>query len=241
MSGHSKWSTIKRQKGAADAKRSASFTKLGAAITIAAHEGGGDSVGNVRLRLAITKAREANMPKDNIERAIRRGTGELVGAAFEQLTYEAYGPGGVAFMISVVTDNKNRAISNIKSILSKYGAKLAAAGAVGYLFRPQGTMTVSGRPSEATEGAVVESGASDYVVTDDSIEVKTEPKDMLTVAKNLEVAGLVVADVETRLEPVSTVLMTDIKTMESLLKMAAELNELDDVASVSANFDRPAG
>lgn len=237
MSGHSKWSTIKRQKGAADAKRSASFTKLAAAITIAAREGGGDPGGNIRLRLAIDKARSANMPKDNIDRAIKRGTGELGGAAIENLVYEAYAPGGVALIIEVNTDNKNRSVSDIKAILNKYNGKLAESGAVAYLFLRRGVMTVSGKSVEDLEEAAIESGADDYEIVDDSLIVFTQPKDTMAVAKSLEVAGLTVADVELRMESLSTIMITDDKTAQTLMAIVEKLEDLDDVSTVSANFD----
>lgn len=237
MSGHSKWSTIKRQKGAADAKRSASFTKLAAAITVSAREGGGDADSNVRLRLAIAKAREANMPKDNIERAIKRGTGELGGAAFEQIMYEAYAPGGVALMIEVNTDNKNRAIANVKLILTKYNAKLAEAGAVAYLFRPRGVMTVSGKSMEDMEEASIEAGADDYIISEESLVVYTDPKETFLVAKGLESMGLEVADVELRMEPLTTIMIQDPKMATTLVNLTEGLEDLDDVSSVYANFD----
>lgn len=237
MSGHSKWSTIKRQKGAADAKRSASFTKLAAAITIAAREGGGDPGGNIRLRLAVDKARGANMPKDNIDRAIKRGTGELGGAAIESLVYEAYAPGGVAIMIECNTDNKNRTVAEIKAILNKYNGKLAESGSVAYLFTQRGVMTIGGKSIDELEEAAIESGADDYQVLEDSLVVYTHPKDTMAVAKALESAGLTVADVELRMEPLSTIMISDDKTAQTLMTLVEKLEDLDDVSTVSANFD----
>lgn len=236
MSGHSKWSTIKRQKGAADAKRSASFTKLGNTITVAAREGGGDPTANFKLRLAIDKARSANMPKDNIDRAIKRGTGELAGAAIESLVYEAYAPDGVALMIECNTDNKNRTIAEIKAILNKYNAKLAEAGAVAYLFKSQGVMTLSGKSVAELEEAAIESGADDYEVIDDTLAVYTQPKDTMSVAKTLEESGITVADVEITPNPMSTVQITDHKTAQTLTTIVEKLEDLDDVTSVCANF-----
>lgn len=237
MSGHSKWSTIKRQKGAVDAKRSASFTKLAAAITIAAREGGGDAEGNIRLRLAIAKAREANMPKDNVERAIKRGTGELGGAAIENFTYEAYAPGGVALMIECHTDNKNRTVAEIKAVLNKYNGKLAESGAVAFLFQQHGVMTVSGKSVEAIEEAAIESGADDYEVVEHSLVVYTQPKDTMMVAKNLENSGLTVTDIDLRMEPLSMMMISDTKTAQTLMAIVEKLEDLDDVSTVSANFD----
>lgn len=237
MSGHSKWSTIKRQKGAADAKRSTTFTKLSNTITIAARDGGGDPESNFKLRLAVDKARQANMPKDNIERAIKRGTGELGGAVFEHITYEAYAPGGAAVIIDVNTDNRNRAVANIKTILNKYNAKLAEAGSVSYLFQPRGVMTVQGTDTESTEMAIIEGGADDYQANDEgSFTVYTQPKETAQVAKQLESAGLQVNDVDLSLEPLSTVTITEEKTANTLLTLLEQLEDLDDVSAVYTNF-----
>lgn len=235
MSGHSKWSTIKRQKGAADAKRSTAFTKLANLISIAAREGGGDPSANFKLRLAVEKAREANMPKDNIERAIKRGTGELGGAALEDITYEAYAPGGVALLIQTTTDNRNRAVSSVKAILNKYNGKLAEAGSVGYLFTQRGVMRVEG---ESPEEAIIESGADDYEQNEGgSFVVYTAPRETMNVAKTLQDAGLSVSDVELAMEPLSTVTISDQKTAQQLLTIMEQLEDLDDVANVYSNFD----
>ncbi|TAK94396.1 YebC/PmpR family DNA-binding transcriptional regulator [Patescibacteria group bacterium] len=237
MSGHSKWSTIKRQKGAADAKRSVNFTKLATLITVAARESGGDAEANFKLRLAVAKAREANMPKDNIDRAIKRGTGEVAGAAFEKIIYEAYAPGGVALMIECNTDNKNRALANMKAVLNKYNAKLAEAGSVAYLFRERGSMLVSGQSIEKIEDSIIESGADDYELSDDSAIAFTQPKDTMSVAKTLESRGFTVADVELRFEPISTVAISEAKTAQTLSTLIDKLEDLDDVTSVATNFE----
>jgi YebC/PmpR family DNA-binding regulatory protein len=238
MSGHSKWSTIKRQKGAADAKRSANFTKLANAITIAARDGGGDPSSNFKLRLATEKAREANMPKDNIERAIKRGTGELDGAVFAHVLYEAYAPGGVALLIDVNTDNRNRAIAGVKSVLNKHGAKLAESGAVGYLFEPTGVMTLSSGQSEALEMAIIDSGATDYEPNNDiGYTVYTEVKETAQVAQHLQGLGYAVNDIELSQEPKSTVAVSDPKISETLMKLMSELEEMDDVSAVYTNFE----
>lgn len=240
MSGHSKWATIKRQKGAADAKRSVAFTKLANTITVAARDGGGDPDMNFKLRLAVEKARQANMPKDNIDRAIKRGTGELGGAAFEHMAYEAYAPGGAAMIIDVNTDNRNRAVGNIKAILNKYNGKLAEAGSVAFLFQPRGMMTVSGTDAETVEMAIIESCADDYIANDDAtFTVYTDPKETMQVAKSLEAAGLTVADVEQSMEPLSTVMISDEKTAKTLLAITEQLEDLDDVTAVYPNFDIP--
>jgi YebC/PmpR family DNA-binding regulatory protein len=238
MSGHSKWSTIKRQKGAADAKRSASFTKLSNTITIAARDGGGDAGTNFKLRIAIDKARGANMPKDNIDRAIKRGTGDLGGATFEHIVYEAYAPGGVAIIIDVNTDNRNRAIASVKSILNKYNAKLAESGSVSYLFETTGVMSVRGNNTEAMEMAIIDSGADDYEPNDDgAYTVYTEPKETAHVAQKLQEQGYTVSDIELSQEPNATVEVSDPKTAEALMKLMAELEELDDVSAVYTNFN----
>jgi YebC/PmpR family DNA-binding regulatory protein len=236
MSGHSKWSTIKHQKGAADAKRSSVFTKLANSITVIAREGGGDPESNFRLRLAIEKARQANMPKDNIERAIKRGTGELGGATFENIMYEAYAPGGVALMIEVNTDNRNRSVSAIKSILTKAYAKLAEAGAVAYLFEQKGSMHVRG--GEEAELVIIESGADDYeLVEENAYRVVTLPKDTMAVAKSLQDAGLGVEEVGLSLEPTATITINDEQTARQLVRLVEQLEDIDDVAAVYANFN----
>ncbi len=236
MSGHSKWSTIKHQKGAADAKRSSVFTKLANSITVIAREGGGDPESNFRLRLTIEKARQANMPKDNIERAIKRGTGELGGAAFENIVYEAYAPGGVALMIEVNTDNRNRSVSAIKSTLTKANAKLAEAGAVAYLFEQKGSMTAQG--GNEAEMVIIDSGADDYELIGDGLyRVVTLPKDTMAVAKSLQAVGVVVEDVELTLEPTTTITIDDEQTARQLIRLVEQLEDSDDVAAVYANFD----
>ncbi len=237
MSGHSKWSTIKRQKGAADAKRSMTFTKLGSLITVAAREGGGDAESNFKLRLAIEKARQANMPKDNIERAIKRGTGELGGAAYEHIIYEAYAPGGGALVIDVNTDNRNRAVANIKALLNKSNGKLAESGAVSYLFTPHGVMTLSGAEKEKLEELIIDSGASDYEETETGYTVYTDPKETMQVAKTLQEQGVTVADIEVTMEPLSPVLISDAQAAKSLLNLIDQIEELDDVTAVYTNVE----
>lgn len=236
MSGHSKWSTIKRQKGAADAKRSTTFTKLAYAITVATREGGGDPTSNFKLRLAMEKARQANMPKDNIERAVKRGTGELGGANFEHIVYEAYSPGGVALLIEVDTDNRNRAVANIKSLLNKYNGKLAEAGSVGYLFHPRGVMSVVGEV-EALELAIIESGADDYDISEEGAVVYTQPRDLVAVAKSLELAGFTVSDMSTSMEALAPVVIAEQKTAQTIMRLMHDLEDLDDVSAVHTNFD----
>jgi YebC/PmpR family DNA-binding regulatory protein len=238
MSGHSKWSTIKRQKGAADAKRSTVFTKLANLISIAAREGGGDLGSNFKLRLAVEKARAANMPKDNIDRAIKRGTGELGGAALEDIMYEAYAPGGVALLIQVTTDNRNRSVANVKSVLNKYSAKLAETGSVGYLFKQKGTMLVQGSDAEVAELAIIENGADDYAAHEDgTFSVYTVPQETMAVAKALEASGLQVSDIELSMEPLSTILVEDEKVARQLVTIIEQLEDIEDVSNVYSNFD----
>jgi YebC/PmpR family DNA-binding regulatory protein len=240
MSGHSKWSTIKRQKGAADAKRGQTFTKLANAISIAARSGG-DPEMNFKLRLTIDKARQANMPKDNIERAIKRGTGELGGERIEDVLYEAYGPGGIALLIEAATDNRNRASSSIRAILNKYDGKLAESGAVAFQFKQRGIVTVNlaDKSLEEAEMIVIDSGAEDYEAQDNTLLVYTDPKETEKVRQSLIAGGLDVADTSLSWEPTAMIEISDPKKASSLLKMMDALEELDDVGSVSGNFDIP--
>lgn len=237
MSGHSKWATIKRAKGATDAKKSATFTKLGNFITIAARDGGGDSSTNFKLRLSVDKARAANMPKENIERAVKRGTGELAGAAFEEHRYELRGPSGTAFIVDVMTDNKNRAVANMKGALNKHNAKLVDSGSVNYLFEPRGHMLVN-KIDESTEMNIIESGAADYTENEDgTFTVFTSPQETFKVAKALQEQGLTVNDIELILDPKESVIIADEKVAEQLISLSEELESQDDVRAVYSNFD----
>lgn len=239
MSGHSKWSTIKHQKGAADAKRGKLFTKLGHAITIAARLGGGNPEMNNRLALAIDMARKNNMPKDNIERAIKRGTGELGGAMAEDITYEGYGPGGTAILIEALTDNRNRTIGEIRAAFNKHNGKLGESGSVAYLFAQQGVITVdSGNVStDDLEMAIIESGANDYETVDGVTTVYTDPKDLNNVKEALEAASLTVSQAELRYEPNQTIEISDEKVASQIVRLMNAIEELDDVTNVSSNFD----
>ncbi len=240
MSGHSKWATIKHAKGLADAKRGQMFTKFIKEISIAAKMGGGDPDSNPRLRTAILKARGANMPKDNIERAIKKGTGELGAANYEELLYEAYAPGGVAVLIEVLTDNKNRAAADIRSILTKAGGSLATAGAVSRLFSRKGIVTFDGDKYSEDEimEAGLEAGADDIVGEDGIIEVITAPENFETVvdalnAKDFESMGAeisMVAESEVSLEK---------EQAAKIMKMVERLEENDDVQNVYHNLDVP--
>jgi YebC/PmpR family DNA-binding regulatory protein len=242
MSGHSKWATIKHAKGAADAKRGQMFTKLIKEISIAARMGGGSIDGNPRLRTAVLKARAANMPKDNIDRAIKKGTGELEGVNYEELVYEAYAPGGVAIFIEVLTDNKNRAAADIRNILTRAGGQLATSGSVSRLFKRMGVITMDGE--KYTEDQVmevaIEGGAEDISSQDGIIEVTTAPEDFENVlnalqAKEFETMSAqisMVAEVEKSLDNDGTA---------KALKLIDKLEENEDVQNVYSNVTIPEG
>jgi YebC/PmpR family DNA-binding regulatory protein len=238
MSGHSKWSTIKRKKGAADAKRGKIFTKLIREIATAAGIGGADPAANPRLRLAIDKARAANMPKDNIERAIKKGTGSGEAGAFQEVVYEGYGPGGAAIYVSVLTDNKNRAVGEVRHVLTKYGGNLGASGCVAYLFESRGLISFD---REEVDGdslleAALEAGAEDVIESADSVEVVTAATDLEAAKRALEDRGFSPASAEISMEPTSTVRLEG-QSAESMLRLTDALEDLDDVQHVYANFD----
>ena len=242
MSGHSKWATIKHKKGAADAKRGQMFTKLIKEISIAARMGGGDLDGNPRLRTAVLKARGANMPKDNIDRAIKKGTGELEGVNYEELTYEAYAPGGVAVFIEVLTDNKNRAAADIRNILTKAGGQLATSGSVSRLFKRQGLITLDGE--KYTEDQVMEvaleGGAEDVSHQEGIIEVTTAPEDFESVMNALNEKGLETTNAEISMVPDSEVEL-DNEATAKVLKLIERLEDNDDVQNVYSNVGIPDG
>jgi len=238
MSGHSKWSTIKRKKGKADAERGRTFTKLIKEITMAAREGGGDINANARLRTAVAAARAANMPADNIKRAIMKGTGELEGVRYEQSSYEGYGPGGVAILVEVLTDNKNRTVSEIRHIFTKNGGSLGEVGCVGWMFDRKGYIVVPKSKigeDELMEKAI-ESGASDILTSGDSYEIYTDYGDLDFVRSSLEKAGLEVESAEITMIPQSTIKL-DGKQAEQMLRLYESLEDNDDVSKVFANFD----
>ncbi|MDR1575404.1 MAG: YebC/PmpR family DNA-binding transcriptional regulator [Treponema sp.] len=242
MSGHSKWATIKHAKGAADAKRGQVFTKLIKEISIAARMGGGNAEGNPRLRTAILKARGANMPRDNIERAIKKGTGELEGVNYEELVYEAYAPGGVAVFIEVLTDNKNRAAADIRNILTRAGGQLATSGSVSRLFKRQGVIILDGEKytEDAVLEAALEGGAEDVSLSEGIIEVTSAPEDFEAVlnalnAKDFETTSAeisMVAEVEVSLDNDGTA---------KALRLIDKLEENDDVQNVYSNISIPEG
>jgi YebC/PmpR family DNA-binding regulatory protein len=238
MSGHSKWSTIKRKKGAADAKRGKIFTKLIREIATAARMGGGDPDSNPRLRLAVDKARTANMPKDNIERAIKKGTGASDGESYEEVLYEGYGPGGTAVLVETLTDNKNRTVGEVRHVFSKHGGNLGASGCVSYLFEKKGLIQFEGEDldGDAVLEVALEAGADDVREEDGSVTVVTQPGDFETVKHALEQAGYGAVQAAISLEPMSTVKLEG-KDAETMLSLADALEDLDDVQGVNANFD----
>jgi YebC/PmpR family DNA-binding regulatory protein len=238
MAGHSKWKQIKHYKAAADAKRSAQFTKLIREITVAAKLGGGDPAGNPRLRTAIDTAKGASMPKDNIERAIKKGTGELEGVEYSEIIYEGYGPGGAALMIFTLTDNPNRTVADLRHKLSRHGGNLGAANSVAWMFERKGQIYLdAARYDEDTAlEAALEAGAEDLARDDDQFTVTTDPTEMHSVKSGLEERGIDAREAEITFIPKSTVRVEG-KDAESLLKLLDELEDLDDVQKVASNFD----
>jgi YebC/PmpR family DNA-binding regulatory protein len=238
MSGHSKWHSIKHKKAIVDARRGQHFTKLARAITVAAREGGGDPEGNSSLGLAIQKARDASMPKDNIERAIAKGAGEgSEGDNFESVLYEAYGPGGVALLIEALTDNRNRTGADVRHALSKHGGNLGEPGSVSYLFDKQGVIVVDAtRYDEDDLIPAIDAGALDIAVDDDVFEVITEPGDLTAVRAALTAAGIEIESADVTQRPQVKV-PVDEADASRLLKLIDALDESDDVGAVHANFD----
>lgn len=237
MSGHSKWSTIKRKKGAEDAKRGKIFTRLARDITVSARDGGGDPTMNPSLRIAIEKAKAANMPKDNVERAIKRGTGELEGGELVEITYEAYAPNGVAVLIQCVTDNKNRTLSDVRRIFNKGGGNMAEAGAVGWMFDSKGYITLPADGVDFDEAfmVAVEAGAEDVELGEDMIEVYTPAEELHTVREALEAAGFEVDETELSKFPKNEIEL-DVKDTLSIMNLVEQLEELDDVDRVFSNL-----
>ncbi len=240
MSGHSKWSTIKRQKGAADARRSQVFTKLAKEITIAAREGDPDPHTNSRLRLAVQKARDNNMPLDNIERAIKRATGSAEAAALAEITLEAYGPGGSAILLQALTDNRNRTLAEVRNTLSRGGANLGESGCVGWLFEPRGVITVNAEGVNPEDLALkaIDAGADDVKIEGSSVEVHTRPHDLEAVRKALEDLGISVSSAELLQVPKSMISLDEKSALQSL-KLLEKLEELDDIQHVFTNADFP--
>jgi YebC/PmpR family DNA-binding regulatory protein len=242
MSGHSKWSSIKHKKGAADAKRGQLFTKLTRALIVAAKDGGPDPAANLALQNAIDKARAASMPKDNIERAIARGSGTGADAtSYEHISYEGYGPGGVAVYVDVLTDNRNRTAGEVRHIFARHDGNLAESGAVAWLFERKGVVLVDAAATDEDELTLVaaDAGAEDVADEGSSFEVICAPEDLHTVRTGLEAAGIAVTDAEVTMLPKTTVAIEDEATARKVLKLIDGLEENDDVQDVYANFDIP--
>ncbi len=241
MSGHSKWATIKHKKGALDAKRGAIFTKLIKELTVAAKNGGGNPDSNPRLRTILQKAREANMPADNIDRAIKKGTGELPGVVYEEIAYEGYGPSGVAILVEVLSDNKNRTTAEIRSIFDKRGGNMSGAGSVAWQFVKKGFLVVkkSAIDEEKLMGLALDAGASDFVTTDDTYEISTEPNDFEKVKKAVTDARVATETAEVTKIAANNVKITDVNTAKSIMTLMDNLEEHEDVQNVYANFDIP--
>ncbi|HQQ79552.1 MAG TPA: YebC/PmpR family DNA-binding transcriptional regulator [Thermoanaerobaculia bacterium] len=238
MSGHSKWSTIKHKKGAADAKRGRLFTKLIKEITMAAKVGGGVVDSNPRLRSAVLAAKKASMPSDNIDKAIKRGTGELEGVTYEELTYEGYGPGGAAILIEVMTDNKNRTASEVRHLLTKYGGNMAAAGAVAFQFTKKGVIAVekSAVKEDVLMELALESGAEDFKTEDpDVFEILTDPASFDAVKAAVEAKNIAIQGAEIQMVPQSTIDVGD--KGPALLKLLEMVEDNDDVQKVWSNGD----
>lgn len=242
MSGHSKWHNIRLRKGKQDAERGKTFTKLAKEIIIAAKNGGGNPDANSRLRTAIAAARSSSMPADNIKRAVQRGTGELEGVNYEELTYEGYGPGGVAVLVQCLTDNKQRTVADVRAIFSKNGGSLGTSGSVAYLFTPQGVLLIEDGAAASEDKlmeAAIEAGADDVQPLDEGgWEVTTASEDLQTVREAIEKAGIPVASADQTMAPSTTVTLAG-KEAGQVLRLVDTLEDHDDVQNVYANFDVP--
>ncbi|WP_298436650.1 YebC/PmpR family DNA-binding transcriptional regulator [Geobacter sp.] len=237
MSGHNKWSTIKHKKGAADAKRGKIFTKLIKEITVAAKLGGGDPNGNPRLRTAVDKAKAENMPKDNIERAIKKGTGELEGVNYEEIVYEGYGPGGVAVLVECMTDNRNRTVGEVRSTFTKCNGNMGETGCVSWMFDKKGLIVFAKSVDfEKLFETALEAGAEDVTDEEEQYEVLTDPSSFIEVRTALEKAGFKYESAEITMIP-QTMVKLDGKNAENMLKLMDRMEDNDDVQNVYANFD----
>ncbi len=238
MSGHSKWATIKRKKGAADAKRGQLFSKLSRAIIVAAKDGGGDPESNTTLATAVQKARDASMPKDNIERAIQRGAGSGDGEAYEAILYEGYGPGGVAIICNILTDNRNRAASDVRFIFTKNGGSLGTPGSVAWQFDRKGIILIDGEGinEDAVMELALDAGAEDIAEDGSQWQITTDPTELMIVRRALDEAGIKYASAELTMVPKTTV-QPDEKEARQLLRLVDALEDNDDVQDVYANFD----
>jgi len=241
MSGHSKWNTIRHKKGAADAKRGKIFTKIIKEIMVSAKLGGGDPGGNPRLRAAVAAAKNENMPKDNIERAIKKGTGGLDGVIYEEVNYEGYGPGGVAVLVEVMTDNRNRAASDVRHIFSRHGGSMGEAGCVAWMFSKKGSIAFS--RAKVSEEEIMEvaldAGAEDVEEQEDQLEVTTSLEDFAAVKSLFDSKGIPYELAEISMVPQSTVRIEDEKAAMQVLKLMDALEDCDDVQHAYANFDIP--
>ena len=240
MGGHSHWSQVKRQKGAADAKRGQLFTKLGREITVAARQGGADPESNFRLRLAVQRARDNNMPNDTIERAIKRGAGGPDAAELIEATYEGYGPGGVAVLIDVVTDNRNRSVSEIRATMGRAGANLSEAGSVAWLFDNKGLIAINAGDSNSEDLALtaIDAGAEDVDIQDGRLEVYTRAEDLEKVRQALQEHGIEIESAELTKVPKSTINLGEKEALQAL-RLLDKLEELDDVQRVHSNAEFP--
>ena len=241
MSGHSKWASIKHKKGAADAKRGKIFTKLIREITVAAREGGGSPDANPRLRLAIQKAKDANMPADNIDRGIKKGTGELEGVSFENVSFEGYAPGGVAIIVEGLTDNKNRTTSEVRAIFTKRGGNMAGAGSVAFQFEKKGVFMVKREDADEDEllGVALDSGAEDLTSDEMFFQIICAPQDFDKVRSGLAEKGVKVASSELSMTPKNEVKVGDVETARKVLAIVEDLEDNDDIQNVYSNFDIP--
>jgi YebC/PmpR family DNA-binding regulatory protein len=237
MSGHSKWANIKRQKGAADAKRGQLFTKLAREIIVAVRQGGTSLDSNFRLRLAVQKARDSNMPSDNIERAIKRGSGEAGGAVLAEVRFEGYGPSGIAVLVDTLTDNRNRTVQDVRRLFTRHGGNLGESGCVSWLFESRGVITVEGNTSDAEGIALraIDAGAEDVRTDNSYVEIYTQPQDLEKVRKVIEEKERVVS-AELELMPKTTVVLEETKAVQAL-NFLDELEALDDVQRVFSNMD----
>jgi YebC/PmpR family DNA-binding regulatory protein len=240
MSGHSRWSQIKRKKGKADVQRGKLFSKILREITVAARHGGGDPKANMRLKAAIESAKEANMPQDNIKRAIQKGTGELPGESYEEVTYEGYAPGGVAVMVSVLTDNRNRTAPEIRRVFEKHGGNMGSSGAVAWMFERKGLILVDAEKIGEDDllGKALDAGATDMRRAEKAFEITTAPAEMDPVRDALQMGGVPVLEAQVTYVPQSTVRVEG-KDAASVVRLIDALEELDDVQSVYANYDIP--
>jgi YebC/PmpR family DNA-binding regulatory protein len=241
MSGHSKWHSIRHKKGAVDVKRGKIFSKLNKELMVAARMGGGDPAGNPRLRQAIAAAKAENMPKDNIERAIKKGTGELEGVQYEETIYEGYAPGGVAVLVEVMTDNKNRAAADIRYIFNKRGGNLGEAGCVAWMFDKRGLIVFERDQVDEDDilEAALEAGADDVITTEDQFEVHTDPATLESVKQAFDDRELAYAMAEITMVPQNTVKIEDESQANQVLKLMEAIEDSDDVQKVYANFDIP--